>query len=159
MPATHFFGSENGKLKKFSPRLDPMVGGSFGHISADIPEWSLTLAEHMLEARRGRLKHFDGELFGEPGWDMLMAIYIAHARGYRMTVTDMCFESGVPQTTALRWLNYIEERALIERKRKYLSDGRTVLVSLTPLGLEKMNAYLEQARATLFGYHSETIGK
>lgn len=145
--------------KKFSLRFDPMTEVPFGHLSADIPQALLGLAERIHESRIARLKHFDKEIFGEPGWDMLMAVYIAHARGYRMTVTDVCFESRVPQTTALRWLSYIENAGLVERKKKRLPDGRTVLVSLTPEGVAQVNRYLETADEILSRIRSGTDTK
>lgn len=119
-----------------------------GHVSADIPKPLLRLAEALQRSRIARAQHFDAALFGEPGWDMLLAVYVAHGRGYRLNVTDVCFESRVPQTTALRWLNQIEQSGLVER-RKRVFDGRSAVVGLTTQGLERVSHYLEHLREIL----------
>ncbi len=106
---------------------------------------SLKLAEHIIKQRARRGEFFGPEIFGEAGWDMLLAVYISHGRGYRLNVSHVCFESGAPQTTALRWLDHIEREGLVER-RKSLNDGRTAIVTMTPQGIDRMNRYLEEVR-------------
>ncbi|QIK95816.1 winged helix DNA-binding protein [Sphingomonas sp. HDW15A] len=102
----------------------------------------------MQATRDERSKFFEPHLFGEAGWDMLLAAYIAHGRGYRLKVSDACYESRVPVTTALRWLDHIERAGLVER-RKNTVDRRSLLVSITPKGVTKMNDYLQAAAETL----------
>ena len=117
--------------------------GHFGHVSADMPPALLRLAERVQLARAARPRHFSPNLFGEPGWDMMLALYVAHGRGYRMTVTEVCFESRVPQTTALRWLEHMESAGMAERRPNAL-DRRTALISITNTGLATMTAYLQE---------------
>lgn len=81
--------------------------------------------------RRRRAEVFgDDTLFGEPAWDILLDLFAAGERGKRVAVTSACIGSGVPSTTALRWLNVLEARGLVEREED-LSDARRSFVRLT----------------------------
>lgn len=102
------------------------------------------------ESRRLRARYLNASLLGEPVWDMLLALYCFTSRGERLTVSGLCYASGVPQTTALRWVNVIEERRLISRTRDPI-DGRRIYVALTERGEELMRGYLESAHKTLSG--------
>src|SRR5438874_11958217 len=46
----------------------------------------LRLAIRMYDARRTRDRIMSRELFGEPAWDMLLALYCLPARGWIMTI-------------------------------------------------------------------------
>ena len=108
---------------------------------------ALILPQHLEEAlkiqtaRGRRAEFFDPYIFGEPGWDILLALYVAHARGYRMKVSDACFEARVPPTTALRWLEHVEKVGLVDRRENAL-DGRSSLVQLTSEGIRQMDEYI-----------------
>ena len=118
------------------------------HVSADIPPDLLRLAMNMQSTRDERRKYFDPHLFGEAGWDMLLATYIAHGRRYQLKVSDACYESRVPVSTALRWLEHIERAGLVERRQNTV-DRRSLLVSITREGIAKMNDYLRAAATTM----------
>lgn len=79
---------------------------------------------------------------------MLLALYCFSSKGERLTVSSLCYASGVPQTTALRWVNVIEERHLISRSRDPV-DGRKNYVALTKKGEELMRRCLQSAHKTL----------
>jgi DNA-binding MarR family transcriptional regulator len=72
-------------------------------------------ASRILAARQQRRKYFSPEIFGEPAWEMLLALYVAEERGPRLTVTRLCHNSGFPLTTALRWLHFLEAEHLVTR--------------------------------------------
>ena len=57
-----------------------------------------------------------------------------------MAVTSACIGSGVPSTTALRWLNVLEARGLVEREEDN-ADARRSFVRLTPRGQALMREY------------------
>lgn len=113
----------------------------------------LALARARYHARRRRSVAFDGaELFGEPAWDILLDLYIAHAEGKPVSVSSACIGSAAPPTTGLRWLGVLQEAGLVERKQDP-RDQRRVLVHLTGEGVLKMEAYFREALA-LEGVHA-----
>jgi len=94
----------------------------------------------ILRARTMRAKFFNADLFADPAWDMLLDLYRAHLDQYRVSVTSLCTASGVPTSTALRWLRALEEGGLITRRQDPL-DGRRTFVALTSAGVESMDSY------------------
>lgn len=114
----------------------------------DIAPDLLCLALDLKTSREQRSYFFAPEMFGEAGWDMLLALYIARGRGYRLKISDACFESRVPASTALRWLDFLERSDLVERQGSPL-DRRTVMVDLSSKAVGQMNDYLSNLRSQL----------
>lgn len=114
----------------------------------DIAPALLRLALNLKNSREQRSYFFAPEMFGEAGWDMLLALYIARGRGYRLKISDACFESRVPASTALRWLDYLERSDLVERQESPL-DRRTVLLDLSAKAVAQMNDYLSHISSQL----------
>jgi len=96
--------------------------------------------QKVIDDRRLRAKFFDEHLFADPAWDILLDLYRAHLAQQRISVTSVCFGAGVPVSTALRWLNALEERGLARRSQDPL-DGRRFFVELTHSGVSAMAAY------------------
>jgi DNA-binding MarR family transcriptional regulator len=116
-------------LIKAGPANDRSQAGSPGARIAEI-----------LRARSVRTKFFKAELFADPAWDMLLDLYRAELEQYRVSITSLCTASGVPTSTALRWLRALEQEGLITRRQDPL-DGRRTFVALTSAAVEAMNAY------------------
>jgi len=106
------------------------------------------LACRIYESRRQRARFLSMSLLGEPVWDMLLALYCFSTRGRRLSVSSLCFASGVPSTTALRWLGVMEERELVTRS-KDIHDARRTYLVLTAKGKEAMQRYLRSVHAAL----------
>jgi DNA-binding MarR family transcriptional regulator len=81
------------------------------------------------------------ELFGEPAWDMLLALYCLPARGLIITVSTLTYCTDVPETTGLRWQNVLIKEGLIVRSPDG-TDQRKHLVRLSSPGRALMDAYL-----------------
>jgi len=81
-------------------------------------------------------------LFGEPGWDILLDLFIAGQQGNRLQVSSVCLDAGVPSTTMLRWLARLESEGLIARNADD-RDGRRRFVELTDRGTRAMFEVLE----------------
>src|SRR4051812_35709296 len=65
------------------------------------------IGEFMSRTHRIRLKRNEllgAPLFREPSFDMLLELFATHERGEEISVTSLCYASGVPPTTALRHL-------------------------------------------------------
>ena len=104
------------------------------------------LACRLYESRRQRARFISASLLGEPVWDMLLALYCFTSRGRRLSISSLCFASGVPQTTALRWVGVMEERGLVSRF-KDKQDGRRWYMTLAVRGREVMEQYLRSIHA------------
>lgn len=84
-----------------------------------------------IKARRLRERYFDGALFAEPAWDMLLDLFEQELRGHRVAVSSACVAAAVPQSTALRWIKVLVEKGLFIRRDDPL-DARRVFVELSP---------------------------
>lgn len=110
--------------------------------SADSPETKKLVAKMILRERRRRDSYFDSELFGEPAWDMLLELYVHQLDQSRISVTGLCTSSGVPATTALRWIGNLEQAGLIDRRNDPL-DHRRVWLELTSDGIGALDRYFD----------------
>lgn len=96
-------------------------------------------AEMIFRERQRRNRFFNRSMFAEPAWDMLLAIYIM--QGHRVNVATLVSMVGVPQTTGLRWLQYLEKERFVRRVPDP-DDRRQVSVHLLDHGFARIEAYL-----------------
>ncbi|MFC0588950.1 MarR family transcriptional regulator [Novosphingobium aquiterrae] len=105
------------------------------------------LARIIYKTRLERSSFFDEELLGEPGWDMLLDLFIARSVGREISVTSLCHAARVAQTTGLRWIVNLEAAGLIERVADP-SDGRVKNVRMTTVAATRMHNYLTRHMST-----------
>lgn len=98
-------------------------------------------------ARRSRI--FGGAMFGEGAWDMLLGLYVAERSGTRHTVSRLTEISGVPSTTALRWLDFLENKEHLVGRRASPTDKRVFFVELTDRGRAALDLYFSGTAPTL----------
>ena len=103
------------------------------------------LACQVYQRRRLRARYINASLLGEPVWDMLLALYCFSGRGEALSVSGLCHAAGVPQTTALRWVQVMEQKKLVKRS-KDAKDGRRAYVSLTDNSKKLLENYLATIR-------------
>jgi len=70
------------------------------------------------------------ELFGEPGWDMLLNLFIAYEEGRALPEAAIADVMGVRAAVAIRWLEVLIERGLVRR----IGGEGPPAVSLTEAG-------------------------
>jgi len=99
------------------------------------------LACRIYDARRNRDRIFNQRLFGEPAWDMLLALYCLPRQGIFLGVTSLAHAANVPPSTGHRWQKILFDEGLIERGPAVL-DHRQHLVGLTDKGKTLMRKYL-----------------
>ena len=128
-----------------SPPKARMIGGARAKgLSSDRRLYADT-ARLAYDLRRSRGTVFgDHDLFGEPAWDILLDLYVAHCDDKPVSVSSACIGSAAPPTTGLRWLGVLTEQGLILREHDP-DDQRRVLVRLSDSGLGAMDRYFEQA--------------
>ncbi len=97
-----------------------------------------------IRKRQLRARFFDVGLFADPAWDILLDLTAARAEGRRVSVTSLCIASGVPPTTALRWIGQMTEQGLLQREED-LIDRRRAFVALSETAAEAMAGYFATA--------------
>jgi hypothetical protein len=98
------------------------------------------LVRRIIRQRQLRARFFDGDLFADPAWDMLLDLTAARAEHVRVSVTSLCIASGVPPTTALRWIGQMAEVGLFERVEDD-TDRRRAFIALTDRAADAMARY------------------
>ncbi len=100
------------------------------------------LVRKIIQQRQLRARFFDGDLFGDPAWDMLLDLTAARVEHVRVSVTSLCIASGVPPTTALRWISQMTDAGLLERLEDE-TDRRRAFMQLTEKAADAMAYYFD----------------
>lgn len=88
--------------------LQPVVGGP--------PQARLVkLASSILRSRGERQAVLPAHFFGEPCWDILLALYVAQASQREVPVGAIGAAAGVPPTVALRAIALLERDGWVRR--------------------------------------------
>lgn len=98
------------------------------------------LVRQIIQQRQLRSRFFDGELFADPAWDILLDLTAARAEHTRVSVTSLCIASGVPPTTALRWIAQMTDAGLLERVEDE-TDRRRAFIALSDKAADAMARY------------------
>jgi hypothetical protein len=98
------------------------------------------LVRSIIRQRQLRARFFDGALFADPAWDMLLDLTAARAEHSRVSVTSLCIASGVPPTTALRWIGQMTCVGLLERVEDD-ADRRRAFIALSETAAGAMARY------------------
>lgn len=111
------------------------------------------LAEFVARTRQLRMKRntvMGAAIFRDPGFDMLLELFAADQRGYRITVTSLCHASGVPMTTAHRHLSQLERHGLAVRegdlrdhRRSYVRPSAKAITALETLFHQWLGAWVK----------------
>lgn len=81
-------------------------------------------------------------IVGEPCWDIILDLCISEIEGRKISVTSACLASGVPITTALRWISLLERDRLIQ-KESDSKDRRRTFLRISKSGFESMFRYFK----------------
>ena len=100
------------------------------------------LVRRIIHQRQLRARFFDGDLFADPAWDILLDLTAARVEHQRVSVTSLCIASGVPPTTALRWISQLTDAGLVERLEDE-TDRRRAFIQLTDKAAEAMARYFD----------------
>ncbi|WP_251567008.1 MarR family transcriptional regulator [Erythrobacter sp. 3-20A1M] len=101
------------------------------------------LVRRMIRQRQARGRFFDGALFADPAWDILLDLTAARAEYKRVSVTSLCIASGVPPTTALRWIGQMTEDGLLQRVADTI-DRRRAYIALSDGAADAMARYFAE---------------
>lgn len=100
------------------------------------------LVRSIIRSRQARIRFFGSDLFADPAWDMLLDLTVARVEHRRVSVTSLCIASGVPTTTALRWIKLLKRAGLVERIEDD-TDRRRAFVALTEAGADSIARYFD----------------
>ena len=106
------------------------------------------LVRKIIRQRQLRSRFFEGELFADPAWDMLLDLTAARAEHKRVSVTSLCIASGVPPTTALRWISQMTGAGLFCRAED-ATDRRRAFIALSDTATEAMARYFAEVGSDL----------
>lgn len=126
--------------------------GAMRNSSLALPEELATLPDprlvrQIIARRQARTKYFEGELFADPAWDMLLDLTAAEGEHQSVSVTSLCIAAMVPATTALRWIKQLVDCGVFQRKADP-SDKRRAFIGLS-----------DQSRAAMARYFREVQGQ
>ena len=93
-----------------------------------------------LGSRRAREQYFGRQLFGEPAWEILLALYINEDVGARLTTSKLAEFVALPMSTVIRWLGALEQAALVGRD-DHPTDRRMVFIRLLDQGRKALDTY------------------
>lgn len=99
----------------------------------------------IIRVRRLRDHFFEGNMFADPAWDMLLDLMAARVEGQRVAVSSLCIAAAVPPTTALRWIKSLCDEGLFVRIADP-EDGRRVFIELSGETAARMEAYLKSVQ-------------
>jgi DNA-binding MarR family transcriptional regulator len=102
---------------------------------------TVSVLRRMIRERRVRERFFKEARFGEPAWDIILDLTLASFEGKTVAVSSLCIASGVPMSTAMRWINEMIEAGLIDRWIDP-TDGRRNLMQVSPTTRDAMLRYL-----------------
>lgn len=110
------------------------------------PTELVKLAKRIKAIRESRVALLEPSLFGEPAWNMLLALYIAAGEQYALSISALCAESGTPATTATRSINRLLELNMVRRVPNP-SDNRSAYIELSAETASKLTVLLDSARS------------
>lgn len=101
------------------------------------------LLRKILRQRQLRGRFFEGDLFADPAWDMLLDLAAARVEGKQVSVTSLCIAAAVPPTTALRWIGQMVTGGLFRRVCDD-NDRRRAFIELTDPAVDALGRYFDE---------------
>ncbi|SFG31647.1 hypothetical protein SAMN05518801_11614 [Novosphingobium sp. CF614] len=124
--------------ERLSEGLGGMAASGRRSVRPALPD--ARLVRKIIRQRQQRARYFDAGLFADPAWDMLLDLTAARVEHKRVSVTSLCIASGVPPTTALRWIGQMIDAGLFQRVCDD-SDRRRAFIELTEKAADAMARY------------------
>lgn len=126
-------------------RTVPLADRRQSYSAAPAPTGEVAMLRAMIRGRRLREQFFDGGLFADPAWDMMLDLMAARLEMRQVAVSSLCIAASVPPTTALRWIKTLTDSGLFVRIADP-RDGRRVFIELSTVAAEGLAAYLSAIR-------------
>lgn len=101
----------------------------------------IELAKNTFLTRKMREELFDGSLFGEPAWDVMLILFSDKGSQSICSAEELAKQVGMSGTAMVRWLRVLEARNIVH------FDGE--LAELTTDGRRRLKQYLTRQMAAL----------
>lgn len=112
-------------------------------------------AAGMLAVRSRRNDMIGADIFRDPAWDMMLDLLAAAHQGRQVSVSSLCYASGVPNSTALRHIEHLDQLGLVERTPDP-EDHRRAFIRATDTAIERMSALLARIQDAAVGVERVT---
>ena len=99
----------------------------------------------LIAARRLRQERLGPEFAPEPGWSVMLALYVARLEGWTLTQAGLTQAAAAPAAMIVGRLAALEAQGLVER-RPDPDRARGTIVTLTEAAARRMHDYLREAR-------------
>ncbi len=106
------------------------------------------LAKRIRLARERRRLFLPAAIFGEPAWEMLLDLLISKQEERAVALSSACIASGVPTTTAMRWIRTLQSAGLVEERPDPVDRRRRFLI-LTAMGEKQIRAAIREMFAEM----------
>ncbi|WP_162232724.1 winged helix DNA-binding protein [Sphingomonas sanxanigenens] len=107
-------------------------------------------ATGMLAVRSRRNEAIGADIFRDPAWDMMLDLLAAAHQGRQVSVSSLCYASGVPNSTALRHIEHLDQLGLVERTPDP-EDHRRAFIRATDAAIESMSGLLARMQDAAIG--------
>lgn len=98
--------------------------------SLAVPRDRRDFARRLLRVHQQRNVILGADSFRDPAWDMLLDLYAQDSGHTGTMISALCIASGVPQTTALRYIYRLAQLGLVQIA-DHPTDQRRTMVSLS----------------------------
>jgi len=105
---------------------------------------SAHVIRRLIRSRRLRDQFLGDGLFGDPVWDILLDLYAADLEGAVVSVSSLCIAAAVPPTTALRHIQILIKRGMVERRADPFDRRRWYITLAAPVR-DKMTRFFAAA--------------
>lgn len=102
----------------------------------------LSRAKHEIWEIRERRRICSDLVKSSIAWDMMLELYVAALHGRRLRTKNLLLSTIAPETTALRWIMFLEEGGYILRA-PCPTDGRVTWITMTEETVSLITDWLE----------------
>ncbi len=124
--------SEDKPNDQLTPAAGNINAAELIHRAEKLLKWSRLKADTL---------NLGAGLFADSCWNMCLDTYICDLKGEKITVSSIAHSSGIPMTTAMRYINVMAEQGLLE-KTQNPSDNRMIFISTSATCKDKVSTIL-----------------
>jgi hypothetical protein len=104
-------------------------------------------ARAVIRARRDRTTVCDPSLFSDPGWDTVLATYVAEIEGRSIDAARLAVTLDISPALALRWIKALMQHGVLEIEFRAPEPDATKAFRLTAHTQQKLEDYLDRHMA------------